>query len=88
MGTDGTVTVIEKELHRPNGVALSPDERTLYVSQSEPTRAIIMAYTLDADGNVGQGFFTTHRSGGWTPGAARRVASRLTARFSRPAPAA
>lgn len=52
MGTDGTVTVIEKELHRPNGVALSPDERTLYVSQSEPTRAIIMAYTLDADGNV------------------------------------
>jgi gluconolactonase len=49
---DGTVTVIEKELHRPNGVALSPDERTLYVAQSEPTKAIIMAYSLDADGNV------------------------------------
>lgn len=52
MGTDGTVTVIEKELHRPNGVALSPDERTLYVTQSEPTRAIVMAYTLDARGEV------------------------------------
>ena len=49
---DGRVRVVEKELHRPNGVALSPDERTLYVAQSEPTKAIIMAYSLDADGNV------------------------------------
>lgn len=52
VGTDGAVTVIEKELTRPNGVALSPDERTLYVTQSEPSRAIIMAYTLDASANV------------------------------------
>jgi gluconolactonase len=49
---DGTVSVIEKELHRPNGVALSPDESVLYVTQSEPTKAIIMAYSLDKDGNV------------------------------------
>jgi gluconolactonase len=48
----GKVSVIEKELHRPNGVALSPDESTLYVTQSEPSRAIIMAYTLDKAGNV------------------------------------
>ena len=52
MGKDGTVTAIEKELYRPNGVALSPDESTLYVTQSEPTKAIIMAYSLDASGNV------------------------------------
>ena len=52
MGQDGKITVIEKDLYRPNGVALSPDERTLYVSQSEPTKAIINAYSLDADGNV------------------------------------
>jgi gluconolactonase len=52
MGKDGTVTVIEKELHRPNGVALSPDERTLYVTQSDPGKAIINAYTLDEAGNV------------------------------------
>ena len=51
-GKDGKVTVIEKDLYRPNGVALSPDERTLYVTQSEPTKAIIMAYTLDKGGNV------------------------------------
>lgn len=52
VATDGKVTVIEKELTRPNGVALSPDERTLYVAQSEPKRAIIMAYTLDANAMV------------------------------------
>jgi gluconolactonase len=52
LGKDGKVTAIEKELYRPNGVALSPDEGTLYVTQSEPTKAIIMAYSLDAKGNV------------------------------------
>jgi gluconolactonase len=52
MGKDGKVTAIERELYRPNGVALSPDESTLYVTQSEPTKAIIMAYSLDAKGNV------------------------------------
>ena len=52
MATDGTVTVVDKELHRPNGVALSPDESVLYVAQSEPTKAIIVAYSLDANGNV------------------------------------
>jgi gluconolactonase len=51
-GKDGKVTVIEKELTRPNGVALSPDERTLYVAQSEGKQAIINAYTLDANGEV------------------------------------
>jgi gluconolactonase len=49
---DGSVSVVERELTRPNGVALSPDERTLYVSQSEPTKAIVMAYSLDSFGKV------------------------------------
>jgi gluconolactonase len=52
MGKDGKVSVIEKELHRPNGVALSPDEATLYVTQSEPTKAVVMAYSLDGNGKV------------------------------------
>lgn len=52
LGRDGKVTVVEKGLHRPNGVALSPDETTLYVTQSEPGKAIVMAYSLDAKGNV------------------------------------
>ena len=52
MGTDGKVTAVEKELTRPNGVALSPDESVLYVAQSEGSKAIINAYSLDKDGNV------------------------------------
>jgi len=49
---DGTVTLLERGLSYPNGILLSPDERTLYVSNSDPARAIIMAYTLDATGGL------------------------------------
>jgi gluconolactonase len=52
MGRDGRITDIEQSLRRPNGVALSPDESTLYVTQSEPSKAVIMAYSLDKKGNV------------------------------------
>lgn len=52
LGTDGKVTLVDKDLAYPNGVALSPDQRTLYVSNSDPARPIWMAYSLDADGNV------------------------------------
>lgn len=52
VAADGTVTAIEKELTRPNGVALSPDESVLYVAQSEGKAAIINAYALDEHGNV------------------------------------
>jgi gluconolactonase len=52
MGRDGRITDIERTLRRPNGVALSPDESTLYVTQSLPSRAVIMAYSLDKNGKV------------------------------------
>jgi gluconolactonase len=39
----GELTLLDRELRFPNGVALSPDERTLYVSNSDPERAIIMS---------------------------------------------
>jgi gluconolactonase len=52
MAKNGKVSVIEKSLHRPNGVALSPDESTLYVTQSDPARPVIMSYSLDKAGNV------------------------------------
>lgn len=53
LDTDGRVTLITKELERPNGIALSPDERTLYVANSHPPRAIILAIPLSADGQPG-----------------------------------
>lgn len=49
---DGRVTLIDAGLSFPNGIALSPDGHTLYVSNSDPSRAIWMAYTLDQDGDV------------------------------------
>jgi gluconolactonase len=49
---DGTVTLIDAGLTFPNGVALSPDGRTLYVSNSDPARAVWIAYALDARGDV------------------------------------
>jgi gluconolactonase len=48
----GEVTVLDKELTFPNGIAFSPDGKTMYVSQSDPTRAIWMAYDVDAKGGV------------------------------------
>lgn len=48
--TSGQVQLIDDSLGFPNGIALSPDERTLYVSNSDPKRPIWMAYSLDAQG--------------------------------------
>ena len=53
--TDGTVTLLNKELNAPNGLAFSPDEKTLYVAQSDPEKAIWMAYPVNADGTLGTG---------------------------------
>lgn len=49
---EGEVTLIDDELERPNGIALSPDQKTLYVANSHQTHAIWMAYALDEDGTV------------------------------------
>ena len=51
----GELTLLTREMTFPNGIALSPDERTLYVAQSDPARPVIMAYPLAADGSVGAG---------------------------------
>ncbi|WP_338037922.1 SMP-30/gluconolactonase/LRE family protein [Luteimonas abyssi] len=51
---DGGLHLLDDTLSFPNGVALSPDGRTLYVANSDPQRPIWMAYTLDADGNAGE----------------------------------
>ncbi len=55
ISTDGQVTLLTKELQRPNGIAFSPDEKTLYVAQSDAKRAIWMAFPVKDDGNLGPG---------------------------------
>ena len=47
---DGEAVLVDGTLTRPNGVALSPDERRLYVSVSDETAPRIMVYDLDARG--------------------------------------
>jgi gluconolactonase len=51
----GTLTLLTAELTRPNGLAFSPDERTLYVANSDPRRKIWMAYPVRPDGTLGGG---------------------------------
>ena len=48
----GEPVLIADDLLFPNGVCLSPDERTLYVNDS--IREHVLAYDLQADGTVGQ----------------------------------
>lgn len=49
----GEAVLLDGTLTRPNGIALSPDERTLYVSVSDKDVAGVYAYALDAAGHVG-----------------------------------
>lgn len=51
----GELTLLTRELGRPNGLAFSPDERTLYVANSDPDKAIVMAYPVKSDGTLGTG---------------------------------
>ncbi len=55
LSPDGQLTLLTDEMTRPNGIALSPDEKTLYVAQSDPAAALWMAFPLQADGNLGEG---------------------------------
>lgn len=52
---NGKLTLLTKELERPNGIGLSPDEKTLYVANSHGERPVIMAYALGKDGTLGDG---------------------------------
>ncbi|QJU58345.1 SMP-30/gluconolactonase/LRE family protein [Sphingomonas sp. AP4-R1] len=46
----GRVTLIADDIARPNGIALSPDERTLYVANTAGDR--LLAFTVRADGSA------------------------------------
>jgi gluconolactonase len=54
LDSDGKVTLLDGTHHRPNGIALSPDERTLYLALSDENRPELLAYPLDSRGAVGK----------------------------------
>lgn len=51
----GEVTLLTKKLSRPNGLDLSPDEKTLYVANSDPDQAVVQAFPINPDGSLGTG---------------------------------
>lgn len=51
---DGTVTQIIKDVQKPNGIAVSPDMKTLYLADSNPKgNQHLLAFPLKEDGTVG-----------------------------------
>jgi gluconolactonase len=52
---DGKLTLLTKELTRPNGIGLSPDEKTLYVAQSDPQKPVWMSFPLKENKMLGEG---------------------------------
>lgn len=51
----GKITLLTKELSRPNGIAFSPDFKKLYVANSDPQKAIWMVYDVDENGLLKNG---------------------------------
>lgn len=61
----GEVVLLTSKIQFPNGIALSPDEKTLYVAQSDSKAPTITAFPINKDGTVGEGkvFFDTSTVG-------------------------
>ena len=64
LSPDGELELLSRDQTFPNGIALSPDEKTLYVSNSDGKNRVWMAYDVNEDGGVGEGrvFYDTNRS--------------------------
>lgn len=55
LSKSGRLTLLTEEMTRPNGIAFSPDEKTLYVAQSDPEAALWQAFPVTSDGTLGNG---------------------------------
>jgi len=51
LSKEGKISLIYDQLNRPNGLALSPDEKTLYVANSDAKRNLWLAFDL-TDGKL------------------------------------
>lgn len=51
-GPDGKVTLATRAMTKPNGLAFSPDEKILYIGQSDSEAAIWRAFDVQADGTL------------------------------------
>lgn len=52
---NGELELLVRDLTRPNGIAFSPDYKTLYVANSDQSNRLWMAYDVNDDGSVSNG---------------------------------
>jgi gluconolactonase len=55
LAADGSVSLLVDNLTRPNGLAFSPDEKWLYVANSDKNAAQWWRYAVNADGSLSEG---------------------------------
>jgi len=55
LAPDGRLTLLCRTMTRPNGIAFSPDEHTLYVAQSDPRAPLWKAFAVRDDGTLDEG---------------------------------
>lgn len=68
MLSEGALTPLVTTHTRPNGLAFSPDERTFYLSNSDPNRRYWMRYDVAADGTLRDGVVFADVSSAPDPG--------------------
>jgi gluconolactonase len=66
LSPEGELELLIGDQDRPNGLALSPDENTLYVANSDAERAVWMAYDVGDSGLSNARIF--HDATGWPEG--------------------
>jgi len=52
---DGNLQLVSTDLKGPNGIAFSPDEKYLYVTNWDPEKKIVMRYDVNTDGTLANG---------------------------------
>lgn len=55
LSPDGKLELLNDKQTRPNGLGLSPDEKTLYVANSDAAHKVWMAYGVNDDGTLDEG---------------------------------
>ena len=55
LDTEGNVILLTDAVSRPNGLAFSPDEKTLYVANTDENNASWIAFPVLEDGTLGEG---------------------------------
>ena len=55
LAINGELTLLTREIRAPNGIAFSPDEKTLYLTDVDPDRPAWRAYDVKEDGTIANG---------------------------------